>query len=145
MQSPVKTLAWIFYSSNPFTTNIMLCVSIYRILPSRMSCCLCQLKNNIEVVCKTVKLHCDGECLTNATRCGEFELPHDIYIIFIFKDFIYERERERQREKQDPYREPDVGLDPRTPGSRPRLKAGAKLRSHPGIPRTVFFSCSHLA
>ena len=62
-----------------------------------MSCCLCQLKNNIEVVCKTVKLHCDGECLTNATRCGEFELPHDIYIIFIFKDFIYERERERER------------------------------------------------
>ncbi|XP_038307558.1 leucine-rich repeat-containing protein 37A3-like isoform X4 [Canis lupus familiaris] len=49
----------------------MLCVSIYRILPSRMSCCLCQLKNNIEVVCKTVKLHCDGECLTNATRCDE--------------------------------------------------------------------------
>uniref|UniRef100_A0A8C0PEQ6 Leucine rich repeat containing 37A n=1 Tax=Canis lupus familiaris TaxID=9615 RepID=A0A8C0PEQ6_CANLF len=41
------------------------------ILPSRMSCCLCQLKNNIEVVCKTVKLHCDGECLTNATRCDE--------------------------------------------------------------------------
>uniref|UniRef100_A0A8P0SI09 LRRC37A/B like protein 1 C-terminal domain-containing protein n=1 Tax=Canis lupus familiaris TaxID=9615 RepID=A0A8P0SI09_CANLF len=38
------------------------------ILPSRMSCCLCQLKNNIEVVCKTVKLHCDGECLTNATH-----------------------------------------------------------------------------
>uniref|UniRef100_A0A8I3PDT5 LRRC37A/B like protein 1 C-terminal domain-containing protein n=1 Tax=Canis lupus familiaris TaxID=9615 RepID=A0A8I3PDT5_CANLF len=36
-----------------------------------MSCCLCQLKNNIEVVCKTVKLHCDGECLTNATRCDE--------------------------------------------------------------------------
>uniref|UniRef100_A0A8C0SDX1 Uncharacterized protein n=1 Tax=Canis lupus familiaris TaxID=9615 RepID=A0A8C0SDX1_CANLF len=58
-------------SGNPFTTNIMLCVSIYRILPSRMSCCLCQLKNNIEVVCKTVKLHCDGECLTNATRCDE--------------------------------------------------------------------------
>nr|XP_055189459.1 leucine-rich repeat-containing protein 37A2-like [Nyctereutes procyonoides] len=41
------------------------------ILPSRMSCCLCQFKNNIEVVCKTVKLHCDGECLTNATRCDE--------------------------------------------------------------------------
>ncbi|CAK7290784.1 Leucine-rich repeat-containing protein 37A2 [Vulpes lagopus] len=41
------------------------------ILPSRMSCCLCQFINNIEVVCKTVKLHCDGECLTNATRCDE--------------------------------------------------------------------------
>ena len=28
-----------------------------------------------------------------------------------------ERERQRQREKQVPYREPDVGLDPRTAGS----------------------------
>ena len=31
-------------------------------------------------------------------------------------------------------REPDTGLDPRTPGSHPGLKAGAKLLSHPGIP-----------
>ena len=57
-----------------------------------------------------------------------------------FKDlflFIYDRERERQRhrqrEKQAPRREPDVGLDPGSPGSRPGLlKAGAKLLSHPG-------------
>ncbi|XP_040830421.1 leucine-rich repeat-containing protein 37A3-like, partial [Ochotona curzoniae] len=41
------------------------------ILPSRLACCLCQFKNNIEVVCKTVKLHCDSECLANATRCLE--------------------------------------------------------------------------
>uniref|UniRef100_A0A9L0SEU1 LRRC37A/B like protein 1 C-terminal domain-containing protein n=1 Tax=Equus caballus TaxID=9796 RepID=A0A9L0SEU1_HORSE len=41
------------------------------VLPSRMACCLCQFKNNIEVVCKTVKLHCDSECLTNTTRCDE--------------------------------------------------------------------------
>ncbi|XP_022375616.1 leucine-rich repeat-containing protein 37B-like [Enhydra lutris kenyoni] len=41
------------------------------ILPSRMACCLCQFKNNIEVVCKTVKLHCDSECMTNATHCDE--------------------------------------------------------------------------
>ena len=40
----------------------------------------------------------------------------------------------RQREKQAPFREPDVGLDPRTPGSCPGPKAGAKLLSHPGIP-----------
>ena len=41
-----------------------------------------------------------------------------------FKDFIYlfmrdterERQKQRQREKQAPHREPDVGLDPRTPG-----------------------------
>ena len=32
-------------------------------------------------------------------------------------------ERERQREKQAPCREPDVGLDPESPGSCPGLKA----------------------
>ena len=45
-----------------------------------------------------------------------------------------ERERHRQREKQAPFREPDVGLNPRTPGLCPGLKAGAKPLSHPGIP-----------
>ncbi|XP_053426748.1 leucine-rich repeat-containing protein 37A2-like [Nycticebus coucang] len=37
------------------------------ILPSHMACCLCQFKNNIEVVCKTVKLHCDA-CMGNSTE-----------------------------------------------------------------------------
>ena len=45
-----------------------------------------------------------------------------------------ERHRHRRREKQAPCWEPDVGLDPGTPGSRPGPKAGAKLLSHPGIP-----------
>ena len=53
-----------------------------------------------------------------------------------------EREREgqrhRQREKQAPCRDPDVGLNPRTPGSRPGLKAGAKALSHPGIPDFIY-------
>ncbi|XP_063098508.1 leucine-rich repeat-containing protein 37A2-like isoform X2 [Cavia porcellus] len=39
------------------------------ILPSNMVCCLCQFKNDIEVVCKTIKLHCDSTCVVNATRC----------------------------------------------------------------------------
>ena len=34
-----------------------------------------------------------------------------------------ERQRYRQREKQAPCREPDVGLDPWTPGLRPEPKA----------------------
>ena len=34
-----------------------------------------------------------------------------------------ERQRHRQREKQAPCREPDAGLDPRSPGSHPGLKA----------------------
>ena len=34
-----------------------------------------------------------------------------------------ERQRHKQREKQALHREPDVGLDPRSPGSYPGLKA----------------------
>ena len=45
-----------------------------------------------------------------------------------------ERQRHRWREKQAPYQEPDAGLDPGFPGSRPGPKAGAKPLSHPGIP-----------
>ena len=54
-------------------------------------------------------------------------------VLFFFLDFIYlfmrdtererQRQRHRQREKQAPYREPDVGLDPKTPGSQPGPKA----------------------
>ena len=50
-----------------------------------------------------------------------------------------ERQRHRQREKQAPCREPDVGLDPRSPGSCPEPKAGTKPLSHPGI-----LKCSYL-
>ena len=50
------------------------------------------------------------------------------------RDTHRERQKHRQREKQAPCREPDAGLDPGTPGSRPRPKAGAKPLSHPGIP-----------
>ncbi|XP_077705905.1 zinc finger protein 467 isoform X3 [Canis aureus] len=45
-----------------------------------------------------------------------------------------ERQRHRRKEKQAPCREPDVGLDPRSPGSCPGPKAGAKPLSYPGIP-----------
>ena len=59
-----------------------------------------------------------------------------IYIcIYIFYLFIHERhthtererQRNRQREKQAPPREPDVGLDPGSPGSHPRLQAEPNL------------------
>ena len=81
------------------------------------------------------------------------------FIYFIFKDFIYlfmrdtekekmplafylfihkrhrdtGRERHRQREKLASCMEPDIGLDPGSPGSHPGPKAGAKPLSHPGI------------
>ena len=45
-----------------------------------------------------------------------------------------EREAEsQQREKQDPCREPDMRLDPGSPGSGPWPKVGTKLLSHPGV------------
>ena len=40
----------------------------------------------------------------------------------------------RQKEKQDSYGEPDVRLDPRTPGSGPEPKIDAQPLSHPGVP-----------
>ena len=49
-----------------------------------------------------------------------------------------ERQRPRQREKQAPCREPDVGLDPGSPGSLPRAKGGAKLLSCLGCPHLSF-------
>ena len=49
-----------------------------------------------------------------------------------------ENQRQRQREKEAPCGEPDVGLDPRTPGSHPEPKADAQPLSHSGAPRTVF-------
>ena len=36
-------------------------------------------------------------------------------------------------------REPDVGLDPRTPGSCPEPKADAQSVSHPGVPALELF------
>ena len=49
-------------------------------------------------------------------------------ILFLKILFIHERHRERggqrhrQREKQGSCKEPDVGLDPESPGSSPRLR-----------------------
>ena len=44
--------------------------------------------------------------------------------------------RERQTGEADSmHREPDVGFDPGSPGSRPGLKAGAKPLRHPGFPK----------
>ena len=53
-------------------------------------------------------------------------------ILFIHRDT--EREGQRHREKQALCREPDVGLDPGSPGSQPELKADAQPLSHPGVP-----------
>ena len=61
--------------------------------------------------------------LSNLMTCSQSL----VLTIFFFKDFIYlimrDRERERHRQRQSPCSEPDVGLDPGSPGSRPGLKA----------------------
>ena len=57
--------------------------------------------------------------------------------------FIYDRHTVREREAETQaegeagsmHREPDVGFDPGSPGSRPGPKAGAKPLRHPGIPQ----------
>ena len=49
-----------------------------------------------------------------------------------------ERQRHRQKEKQAHHREPDVGLNPGTPGSGHEPKADAQLLSHPGVPGRHF-------
>ena len=53
-----------------------------------------------------------------------------------------EREAETQAEGEagSMHREPDVGFDPGSPGSRPGPKAGAKPLRHPGIPRASSYS-----
>ena len=64
---------------------------------------------------------------SRATHSEPARRPNKIYFLKIL--FIHERHREkerprhRQREKQAPWREPDVGLDPASPGSRPGRKA----------------------
>ena len=56
---------------------------------------------------------------------------------------VTEREREAEMQAEEEagsmHREPDVGLDPGSPGSCPGPKAGAKLLSHPGIPKDSVF------
>ena len=72
-----------------------------------------------------------------------------IYFLKIL--FIHERHREkerqrhRQRKKQAPCREPDVGLDPGSPGSHPGPKADAKPLSHPDVPDFTFEMGSYTA
>ena len=51
---------------------------------------------------------------------------------------VTEREREAETQAEGEagsmHREPDVGFDPGSPGSRPGPKAGTKPLRHPGIP-----------
>ena len=89
-------------------------------------------------ICDESPSICIGSVLIN---------PYSFYFILFFKGFMYvfmrdthrERQRHRQREKQAPWREPNVGLNLRTPGSCPEPKADAQPLSHPGIPLFALF------
>ena len=71
----------------------------------------------------------------------------DTFLKNIFFIYSWETHRERQRygqrEKQAPCREPNVGLDPGTPGSCPEPKEDAQPLSHPGGPHlTLIYTAS---
>ena len=53
---------------------------------------------------------------------------------------VTQREREREGEAGSMHQEPDVGLDPGSPGLHPGLKAGAKPLCHSGIPQRKYFT-----
>ncbi|XP_040845282.1 leucine-rich repeat-containing protein 37A2-like [Ochotona curzoniae] len=59
-------------SLNTIENILMMTLKLQQlILPSHMACCLCKFKNDIEVVCQTIKLHCGNACLRNSTHCVE--------------------------------------------------------------------------
>ena len=69
-----------------------------------------------------------------------------MHFFFNFFSFIYDSHTEREREAETQaegeagsmHREPDVGFDPRSPGSRPGPKAGSEPLRHPGTPLFYF-------
>ena len=62
---------------------------------------------------------------------------------------VTEREREAETQAEGEagsmHREPDVGFDPGSPGSRPGPKAGAKPLHHPGIPSSHILRTSKIS
>ena len=86
----------------------LITANTYECSPYLVSCTLTELNGS------TV-LNCDF------TKGKYFFLR---FYLFIHERHTHrERQRHRQKEKQAPRREPDVGLDPGSPGSGPGLKA----------------------
>ena len=70
-----------------------------------------------------------------------------LFLFLLFYDSHTQREREAERQAEGEagsmHREPDVGFDPGSPGSRPGPKAGAKPLRLPGIPMPLFQVSHH--
>ena len=80
--------------------------------------------------------------LIHISRKMRAERRLDFFFKFLFtydRHTVREREAETQAEGEagSMHREPDVGFDPGSPGSRPGPKAGAKPLRHPGIPEDI--------
>ena len=74
-------------------------------------------------------------------------LFHFFFLFSFLKIYLFIRERHRERGRDTgrggsrlPVGEPDVGLDPGTPGSHPKPKADAQPLSHPGNPFFYFLN-----
>ena len=61
----------------------------------------------------------------------------DLFIYSLMRDTRREAETQAEGEAGS-MQEPDVGLDPGTPGSCPGLKGDAQSLSHPGVPDQEF-------
>ena len=73
--------------------------------------------------------------------------PFLLFFLIFFFMIVTEREREAETQAEGEagsmHREPDVGFDPGSPGSRPGPKAGAKPLRHPGIPGILLYRRFH--
>ena len=94
------------------------------------------------------------KCSLNAPTDHWHRASVSLFVCFFLKIYSFMRDIETQKkeaeiqaegETQAPCREPDAGLDPRTPESHPELKAGAKPLSHPSVSasflETVLLRC----
>ena len=83
-----------------------------------------------------------GEKTHYTNKTSEILIVLFFSFVLRFHLFIHERhterERLRQRENQGPHGEPNVEVDPGTPGSRPEPKADTQPPSHPGVPVVLF-------
>ena len=77
----------------------------------------------------------------SVTGLSSFFLNFFYFFLFIYDSHTeIEREAETQAEGEagSMHREPDVGFDPGSPGSRPGPKASTKPLRHPGIPKSNY-------